>query len=290
MKKLFPIILLLLAFTSCREKMRIEMQEGVQMVGISGSITDEFKRQEVIVSRTTPFYTSNLPEMISDATVIVIDGTDTIRYEESDIAGHYLSVEPMAGQPNHTYRLKVDFIDNEGHQHFYAESTMKENVEKIDSIRVKPWTFNALHFDDYLGVYPYFQTTDDPKTYYMTRVSINGNDVGGDTLTKCELFETLGYAGIYFNGPLMVAVAGEFPVYGLNQRDSLYVVHPGDTVGMDLWSIPRDYAHYIAEIATNTGTNPMMGTPSNVRTNIYPEGKAVGMFHASSKRSCYVIY
>lgn len=276
--------------TSCREPMKIDMQEGVMLVGISGSITDEFKYQEVIVSRTTPFYTDDLPERISGATVFVLDGNDTIHYQESEEAGRYLTLEPMAGEPNHTYRLSVDFYDEEGHQHFYSETTMKENVEQIDSIKVKDWKFNALELEHYLGVYPYFQTTDDPKTYYMVRVSINHEDIGGDTLTKCEIFETMGFAGIYFNGPLMVLLGGEFPVYGLDQRDSLKVVHRGDTVTMDLWSIPRDYAHYIAEIATNSGTNPMMGTPSNVRTNIQPEDKAVGMFHASSKRSCSVIY
>lgn len=290
MKRLIPILTLLLIITACRENMRIDVQQGMQMVGISASITDELKRQEVILSRTTPFYTDQLPEMISNATVFVIDGEDTIWFEESEVAGHYLSVETLAGQPTHTYRLSVDFTDDNGPQHFYSESTMKENVGQIDSIKVKDWKFNAMELEHYLGVYPYFQTTDDPKTYYMVRVSINHEDIGGDTLTKCEIYETMGYAGIYFNGPLMVLLGGEFPVYGLDQRDSLEVVHRGDTVTMDLWSIPRDYAHYIAEIATNSGTNPMMGTPSNVRTNILPEGKAVGMFHASSKRSCSVIY
>ena len=290
MKKLPIIILLgLIGLVSCTEKMRIDTQVGEQLVGISGSITDKFKKHEVIVSRTADFYGGN-PAMISNATVFVIDGADTIWFEESDRPGHYLSVNELAGQPGHTYNLYVSFSDSDGYQQFYSQSTMKENVERIDSIRVKPWVFNSLEVDDYLGVYPYFRTTDDPKTYYMVRVSINNNDVGGDTLTKCELFEALGYAGIYFNGPLMVSIAGEFPIYGLSQKKPLETLHTGDTVTMDLWSIPGFYAHYIADIASSTGTNPMMGTPSNVRTNIYPEGKAVGCFHASSLQQCMVIY
>ena len=289
MKRILFVILAIVGLIACTEKMRIDTQEGVQLVGISGSITDEYKHQEVIVSRTEPFYGGE-PTMISDAIVFVVDGADTIWYEESEKPGNYLSINEFAGEVGHTYHLSIDFADENGNHHFYAESTMNENVECVDSIKVKPWVFNELEVDDYLGVYPYFQTTDDPKTYYMARVKINNEDVGGDTLTKCELFETYGYAGIYFNGPLMVMIAGEFPIYGLNQRDSLQVVHHGDTVTMDLWSIPGFYAHYIAEIATSTGTNPMMGTPSNVRTNIYPEVKAVGCFHASSLRQCSVIY
>lgn len=279
----------LLGMSSCTEKMMIDPQDGEQLVGISGSITDEYKKHEVILSHTEAFYGGN-PAMISDATVYVIDGTDTIWFEESEKPGYYLTVDELAGQPNHTYKLHVMFYDSEGYQHFYAQSTMKENVDQIDSIRVKPWVFNSLEVDSYLGVYPYFQTTDDPKTYYMARVMINNEDVGGDTLTKCELFETLGYAGIYFNGPLMVAIAGEFPIYGLSQKKPLETLHPGDTVTMDLWSIPSFYAHYISDISSNTGSNPMMGTPTNVRTNIYPEGKAVGCFHASSLKQCSVIY
>ena len=289
MKKTIIILLTIIGLTACTEKMMIEPQEGKQLVGVSGSVTDEYKKQEVIISRTMPFYGGE-PEMISDAIVYVVDDADTIWYEESEQPGYYLSSNEFAGQVNHNYHLSIDFTDESGSHHFYADSKMNENVECIDSIKVKQWVFNDLEIEDYLGVYPYFQTTDDPKTYYMARVRINNQDVGGDTLTKCELFETYGYAGIYFNGPYMVMIAGEFPVYGLNQRDSLQVVHTGDTVTMDLWSIPGFYAHYIVDISTSTGTNPMMGTPSNVRTNIYPEGEAVGCFHASSLRQCSVIY
>ena len=290
MKKIFIItILSIIGLISCTENMIIDMQDGERLVGISGSITDEYKKQEVIVSRTEDFY-GGQPTMISDATVFVIDGADTIWFEESEKPGHYLTVNEMAGQPDHTYYLSVSFYDSEGYQHFYAQSTMEKNVECIDSIRVKPWYFNGLEVEDYLGVYPYFYTTDDPKTHYMARVRINNELVGGDTLTKCELFETMGYAGIYFNGPLMVMIAGEFPIYALNQKIPLETVHTGDTITMDLWCVPRFYAHYIIDISTSTGTNPMMGTPTNVRTNIYPEGKAVGCFHASSLKQCSVIY
>ena len=289
MRRTIIILFAIIGLTACTEKMIIEPQDGPQLVGVSGSITDEYKKQEVIISRTEPFYGGE-PEMISNAIVYVTDGTDTIWYEESEKPGNYLSVNEFAGQVNHSYHLSIDFSDETGSHHFYADSKMNENVDCIDSIKVKPWVFNALEVDDYLGVYPYFQTTDDPNTYYMARVSINNNDVGGDTLTKCELFEMYGFAGIYFNSPAMIAMVGEFPLYGLNQKDSLQVVHPGDTVTMDLWSVPRDYAHYIFEIASSTGTNPMMGTPYNVRTNIYPEGEAVGCFHASSLRQCSVIY
>ncbi|MBO4567332.1 MAG: DUF4249 family protein [Bacteroidales bacterium] len=289
MKKTLIILLTIIGLVACTEKMKIDVVDGERLVGISGSITDEYKHHEVILSYTEDFY-GGAPEMISDAVVYVLDGADTLWFEETENPGYYQSVDEFAGQTEHSYHLSVDFSNEDGHQHFYADSKMNINVDGIDSIKIKPYVYNALEVPDYYGVYPYFQTTDDPNTYYMIRVKINDEQVGGDTLTRCELFELYGFAGIYFNSPAMVAMVGEFPVYALNQKDSLEVVHTGDTVTMDLWSIPRDYAHYIFEIASSTGTNPMMGTPHNVRTNIYPEGKAVGCFHASSLRQCSVIY
>lgn len=289
MKKTLIILLVIIGLTACTEKMRIDTQEGARLVGVSASITDEYKRHEVILSYTEDFY-GGAPEMISNAIVYVVDGTDTIWFEESENPGYYLSVNEFAGQEEHQYHLSIDFSDEDGYHHFYSDSKMNINITQIDSMKIKPWVFNSLEMKEYLGIYPYFQTTDDPKTYYMARIRRNDELIGGDTLTKCELFETYGYAGIYFNGPLMVAIGGEFPIYGLHQTDSLEVLHHGDTVTLDLWSIPGEYAHYIYEIASSTGTNPMMGTPSNVRTNICPEGTAVGMFHASSLRQYSVIY
>ena len=289
MKKTLIILLAIFSLTACTEKMKIDSQDGPRLVGVSASITSEYKHHEVILSYTEDFY-GGAPEMISNATVFVVDGSDTIWFEESEDAGKYLSVNEFAGQEEHSYHLSIDFTNEDGSHHLFADTKMNINVDGIDSIKVKPYVYNALEVPDYLGVYPYFQTTDDPNTYYMIRVKINDEQVGGDTLTRCEMFELYGFAGIYFNSPAMLAMVGEFPVYALNQKDSLEVVHRGDTVTMDLWSIPRDYAHYIFEIASSTGTNPMMGTPSNVRTNICPEGSAVGMFHASSLRQCTVIY
>lgn len=289
MKKTIIILLAIIGLTACNEKMTITPQDGEQLVGVSASVTDIYMKQEVIISRTEPFY-GGAPTMISDATVFVVDGADTIWYEESEKPGYYLSVNEFAGQVDHTYHLSIDFSDENGSHHFFADSKMNENVEKIDTITVKPWVFSDLELKDYLGVYPRFKLTSDPNTCYMARVRINNNLVGGDTLTKCEIFENLGFAGLEVNSPIWIEYLGEMPIYGLNQKDSLEVVHRGDTVTLDLWTIPEFYAGYISDIAMSTGTNPMMGTPSNVRTNIYPEGQAVGAFYAASLRQYSVIY
>ena len=51
-----------------------------------------------------------------------------------------------------------------------------------------------------------------------------------------------------------------------------------------------EFHKYISDINSNFGSNPMMGMPYNVSTNIYPEGKAVGFFEAYSSVNTSIIY
>ncbi|MGN0032355.1 MAG: DUF4249 family protein [Candidatus Limimorpha sp.] len=284
------VALLSLLLMSCTEKMIIETQEGEQLIGISGSITDEYKYQEIIISRTAEFYSEGEPEMVSGAKVLVHDNIDTIWFAESEKRGHYLSTHKVAGKPEHTYNLFVELSDEDGNKKYHAQSTMRRNVDQIDSISIKQYSMGELVFNDFLGIYPFFQTIKDKDVYYMAKIGINDRIVGGDTLTECEIFSMEGMAGIYFNGPFMTMLAGDMAVYALNQNDSLEVIHKGDTVSLYLWVIPTEYAFYISDALSSNGSNPMLGTPSNVPSNIYPTDNSVGFFHASSVRKCSTIY
>ena len=56
----------------------------------------------------------------------------------------------------------------------------------------------------------------------------------------------------------------------------------GDRIRLDLCSIPSDYISYYYTLIMSLGSNPMMGAPANVKTNIQPSDKAVGWFFTSS--------
>lgn len=291
MKRITLLISLLsLLLSSCTEEMVFDPQDFESLIGISGSITDEYKFQEVVISRTSDFYSEAEPEMVSGAKVFVHDNIDTIWFAETDNPGYYLSTQMFAGTPERTYYLNVELSDEDGNKQYHAQSTMRNNVEQIDSVTIKQYSFGGMVFDYYLGIYPYFQTLDEKDAYYMVKVGINDRILGSDTLNKCELFSMEGMSGIYFNSPFMTMLAGEMPVYFLNQKDSLEVLHKGDTVSLYLSVIPNEYASYILGASSVNGTNPMMEASSNVPSNIFPKDSSVGFFHAASVIKYSLIY
>ncbi len=71
-------MMLVFAMFSCREDIIIDVEEGEPLIGVEGSLTDEYKRHEVILSYTADFYNSGEIKYIIGARVIVTDGVDTI--------------------------------------------------------------------------------------------------------------------------------------------------------------------------------------------------------------------
>ena len=95
----FLLGLALLA-TACTEEITMDMPEGRKRPVVEGSITDEFKRHEVILSYSSEMYDTDDPEMISGAEVYVRIGSDTIWfYEQDNKPGHYLS-DSVSGRRN----------------------------------------------------------------------------------------------------------------------------------------------------------------------------------------------
>lgn len=294
LKHIFNIFLFSLLVVSCKERITIEPQEGPQLLGVYGSITDEFKNHKITLSRTSDFYATGEPEMISDATVFVYDNIDTVLYEETEENGVYQSVEKFSGKENHNYYLSIDLPEHEGGGHYYAQAEMIQSITDVDSIVIKQYQVANVLVNNMLGLYPYFQSLKNEDAYYMVKSYVNDSLAGGEKLTNCGIYNLGGMSGWYVNGPMMAYLAGEIPVWSFlteeSGADSLKVLHHGDTVRMDLSVITSDYAAYISGISSSNGSNPMMGSPSNVRTNIYPEGTAVGYFYAAAIRRKTIIY
>ena len=284
--KLWLILPLALLF-SCTEEVIIDLEEGLPMIGVEASFTDELKHHETILSYTADFYNSAEIKMVTGAKVVVTDGVDTVPYLESTEKPGYYFTDLAAGKKNTLYRLIIDVPDEkeaDGWQHLYAESYMQNNVESIDSLVLKPFKFQD--FPDTLAfmLYPYFQSLEDKSIVYMLDVWKN-DTLTTDTLTQKMSIPMAGYAGFYVNGPEMLEKNMEIPV-GSFAKDK---VHDGDHFKVDFYSIPSDYMVYIYSLMASLGSNPMMGPPSNVITNIQPQGKGVGWFYAASVVSaeCY---
>ena len=281
-----------MAFSSCTEDILIDVEEGEPMIGVEASFTDELKQHKTILSYTAEFYNQNEIHMVSGATVYVTDGVDTVYYyEDTEREGHYFT-DSIAGKKNTLYRLCVEIPETYGTiQHVFAESLIPDNVESIDSLVVKHFnglddTMPSTFFMDTIEwLYPYFQSLPDPNIIYMPMVSKNDTLIT-DSLTMRMMIAQGGFAGYYINGPEMLESNKEIPIaYFLRSQ-----LMDGDRIHADMYSITPEYYYYYYSLLLSTGSNPMLGAPANVSTNIQPEGEGVGWFFTASVVSAETVF
>ena len=282
----------LFGFVACTEDIVIDVEEGEPMIGVEASFTDELKRHETILSYTTEFYNNKEIQMVSGATVYVTDGMDTVYYQEdTEQKGHYFT-DLVAGKKNTMYRLCIEFFEEDGDaHHLFSESFIPDNVGSIDSLVVKH--FNGMNdsiptvflFDTIEWLYPYFQSLPDPNLIYMPMISKN-DTMMTDSLAMRMMIAQGGFAGYYVNGPEMLESNKEIPI-GYFRSSQLV---DGDRIHADLYSITQDYYLYFYSVLMLTGSNPMMGAPANVSTNIQPDGEGVGWFFTASVVSAETVF
>lgn len=271
-------------FAACTEDIVIDVEEGNHRIGVEASFTNEMKRHETILSYTADFYNQNEIQMVSGATIYVTDGIDTMYYyEDEEQPGHYFT-DSVAGRKNTVYRLCVEAVDQDGEsQSLFAEGLIPDNVESIDSLAIKHYNGSndsipsVFLIDTVEWVYPYFQSLPDPGIIYMPKVWKNDTLVS-DSLSLTLMIPQGGFAGYYVNGPEMLESNKEIPI-GYFLRSKL---NDGDEIRADLYSITPDYYYYFYSILMSTGSNPMLGAPANVSSNIQPEGEGVGWFFTAS--------
>ena len=312
MKKYLILLILASSFLmiSCVEDFRIDTENGEHLVGINGYFTNEYKKHQIVISKTTDFYSEEDAEMISGAEVYIHDGTDTIYFEETERKGYYETIDSVAGIVGKTYYLSVNIVDEDGLHNYYSQSTMRENISQIDSMVVKEientFANNFMENVDntITNLYPYFQSVDDSDVSYLINIVVNDTAVANDSFLNYNTLSLRHLSGMYFNGAEMVSMIGEQSVHTFKttqtyyDNDSIYVydmdfypiVEEGDKVTLCIYSVNPEFITYKNDIMSSFGSNPMMGMPYNVATNIYPGGSAVGFFEALSVTKGSFIY
>ena len=296
MKYVVEILLVslsLLMATSCTEDIVIDVEEGDRMIGVAAVLTDELKSHEVVLSYTDDFYNNNEEiRMVTGANVYVTDGIDTVYYtEEPTRPGHYFTT-PFAGRKKTLYRLCITAPDIEGEMvSLFAESFLPDNVDHVDSLVMKPFsggddTIPTVFFGDTIEfLYPYFQSLSVSTIVYMPMISKN-DTLLTDTLNQRMVIPMAGYAGYYVNGPEMQMANKEIPIYYLRKSK----LRNGDVFRADLYSIQLDYIFFYYSLMLSNGSNPMLGAPANVSTNIQPSGLGVGWFMTASVVSAETVF
>ena len=270
---------------SCTEDIIMDVPEGRKVPVVEGSITNECKRHEVILSYSTEMYSTDDPEMITGAQVYLAGGGDTIWYYEQDNKpGHYLT-DSVAGRKNRRYHLEINVEENTMYSRpirMYAEVKMANNASGIDSVGLLPLrNSQGIPFvDDQAAVCvcPYFQTLSDTSIVYNVELFLNGKRFKNRPSKLFNLFSMQGYAGYYFNGPEMLQDNIEVPVGIMNK----VYMHEGDVVKVKLNSISKDYMYFLVGQKLAVGVNPVMGAFPAMFTNIFSNCNAIGWFSALS--------
>lgn len=293
-KDMLLVGLMALMMASCTEEIIIDVEDGDRMIGVAATFTDELKCHEAILSYTDDFYNNNEDiRIVTGATVFVTDNVDTIYYiEDAAQPGHYFTA-PVAGKKKTMYRLCITAPDINGEMvDLFAESYIPDNVDHLDSLVLKPYNgLNDSVATVFLGdtiefLYPYFQSLTDSTIVYMPMISKN-DTLLTDTLNDMRMVIPMaGYAGFYVNGPEMQMANKEIPIYYFKKSE----LRIGDVVRVDLFSIETNYIYFYYSLMMSTGSNPMMGAPANVMTNIQPDGLAVGWFLTAAVVSAETIF
>jgi hypothetical protein len=251
------------------------------MLVVEGSLTSDTMAQTIKLSVTNNFYSTAAPAPVTGALVSVSDGDNNFILTETS-SGIYQTVPTFHALANKTYQLSISNvdIDHNGVTEQYTAQSSFVDIYPLDSIQVKH--FNFLRNDTTLSVTGFFQDNGAVQNYYMATLSIN-NVLVTDTITQVFFTDDGGgFNGKYFNGAL--------PIITLNSKNKKEVLNNGDKVTLNLYGIPKDYYTFLGEISNSTGSNPFMGSPANVSTNILPAGKACGFFYTASARHASLIY
>ena len=276
---------LVLLTASCTEKIILDLPEGRKVPVVEGSLTNEYKRHEVILSYSTDLYNTEGVEMISGAVVYVSSHGDTIRYyEQEDNPGHYLT-DSVAGKKNRRYHLDIIVKNNtliSKALEMETETRMSNNASGMDSLGLLPLrNKQGIPFvNDSAAVClcPYFQTLTNKDIVYNVEIYLNGKLFKNRPSKLFNLFSMKGYAGYYFNGPEMLQDNTEIPVGIMNKS----YLHEGDVIKVKLYSISEDYMYFLVAQKLAIGVNPAMGAYPAMFSNILSNCNAIGWFNATS--------
>ncbi|WP_151674133.1 DUF4249 domain-containing protein [Patiriisocius marinus] len=119
-----------MSLLSCTSDIEFENQTFEDVLVIDATITNEFQRQEVRLTRTYAF--GEEPSFETDAMVKVLSNDGDILFEETE-PGIYLSISAFKAEPNVDYQLLVITKNNRS----YSSTNQSLTTEtQIDNIRV----------------------------------------------------------------------------------------------------------------------------------------------------------
>lgn len=240
----------LLAWSSCQKVIDLKTASAAPQIVIEGNLTDEYGDQEVVISRSVPFTSTNTFPPVTGATVFFTDSTGHT-YPLPEVAPGTYRITPFFGKHGQTYSLTV----TSGGITYTATSTMPQLV-KLDSVTAK---INSFGKSDLRTIVVNYQDPINEVNQYRYVLFINGHEAGtifadDDNFTN----------GRYVKRDLFQ-----------NGTD----IHHNDTATVEMQCIDKNMFKYWFSLEQQQGNGPGGGTaPSNPPSNF--NNNALGYFSA----------
>lgn len=258
---------IILIFTSCTEKIDLQLDKNYVRLVVEGAITTDTTTHFVKLTKTIDYFANQKAPVISGAIVEISDGSTTYDLKETGSGtGIYATAPDVYGIAGKAYSLKIELPEEIDGEKIYNATSEMMPISSIDSIRLK-------YEDIWKGWIVQCYALDPPTTeFYMFNIFKNGEHIT-DTITKVLIVDDRFYNGSYTNGIGVGFLREEIP------REKVY---PGDTITLQMGSLTEEFAYFLWEVQEQTQyQSPLFsGPPANVKGNI--SNGAIGYFAAYS--------
>ena len=254
------ITLAVLAFTSCKKIITLDLGNVSGKLVIEGNITNVSGPQYVLLSRNVPFTSLNVYPPVSGANVSITDNNGQQFQLTESTAGTY-TVDPAQGRVGTNYTLSV----TTGGQTYTSSSTMPA-VVALDSISAKPNYFNSSNGEKVITVH--FQDSPNIANQYRFVMFVNSKQVNAIFAYDDQFID------------------GKYVNLDLQQNDTKILA--GDTVKVEMQNIDKPVYTYWFTLSQQQVTNPGgQVAPANPPSNITPT--TLGYFSAHTTQTITLI-
>lgn len=270
-KKILHIILPVLLFAGCTEKINVNLDSTYTRVVVDGNIEADTGAYAVALTKSAGYFSNESAPRIVSAKVSVYDGSNTFMLHESQpgISGIYKTDPDFAGQTGKTYTLRVELSEKIAGNSMVEATTLLPTVTRLDSIGAvfqPEWGPNGIW-----TVRLWAQEPGNEVNYYLFNLFRNGK-LMSDTITKKVVSDDKFYNGSYMTG---------VDVFYLNNDHPWETIYPGDTIILQMSGITKEYFDFINQVQAAGFNIPFFsGPPANVEGNITNGG--IGFFAAYS--------
>ncbi len=288
---LFAACFFPLVFSACTVPIDIDTDDTEPVIVIIGALTDEYKTQEVRISRSSPYFSDQKNGVVSGAVVSITTSGNQVYelVENPSVPGLYQTTVEWAAQAGSSYflRVEVDF-DSDGVKDVYEASTTVLYTQNIDSIKIVPMEIMG-HENYALNIY----AQDSPEhDYYLYKFAINDTLIS-TKISKYYTVDDLVFNGSYIDGSTLryFDSVDNWGTDTEDQRKRSDYLKSEDKVELQMSKISKDYHDFINQCQKEMyGENPFFGGPaSNIITNISNGGVGYFSGYCIKRSSAFVL-